>query len=149
MYAFHYVSLLYGFNPCTTPHIPFSSLPAPRKSFLNLNLEYLPVCFSSSSLKPTALPHINQIGAAGLIHLSMGAPIPSEEQPAPSLGDPRSQLPVSAASPKPPDNLYWLAMRGIPSHGTDVKLTKMKNVKPPDDLYQLAMHGTNVKLTKM
>ena len=79
MYAFHYVSLLYGFKPCTTPHIPFSSLPAPRKSFLNLNLEYLPVCFSSSSLKPTALPHINQIGATGLIHLSMGAPIPSKD----------------------------------------------------------------------
>ena len=102
MYAFHNVSapLLYGFNPCTTPCIPFSSLPAPRKSFLNLNLEYLPICFCSSSLKPTALPHINQIGATGLIHLSMGALIPSEGQPAPSLGNPRSSTPGERGIPK-------------------------------------------------
>ena len=53
---------------------------------------------------------INQIRAAVHIHLSIGgAPISSEGQgPAPSLGDPRSQLRVSGASPKPPDILYRL-----------------------------------------
>ena len=87
---------------------PFSSLQAPQKGSLHIS----PDCFCSSSLKPSYQPDLSCWP-----HPSDNRFLRKEKRgpPAPSQGDPRSQLPVSGASPKPPDNLYRLAIRATKS----------------------------------
>ena len=96
---------------------PFSSLQAPQKGSLHIS----PDCFCSSSLKPSYQPDLSCWP-----HPSDNRFLRKEKRgpPAPSQGDPRSQLPVSGASP----NLQitcTASPSGPPSHGTNVKVTNV------------------------